>query len=222
MNGKRLLTLAAFAAIAMTAIPASAVVPPQNITVKWNTQAVGSLALATNYSATGAQGLGAPAIALTNNGGSGLCTATGSGSEVASTVNFGSVTPDGVKYTDCMYENGVTAAVVTSDSAGYNLAEKATAGYPTPGFLLCLLPNGTFANNLAVTQSGRAGVAPSIVSTSACPGGDFLMDTTGATLLTSAAQTASTNLGGDVELVLAPNATSGAQSVTVTYTLTLN
>ena len=48
------------------------------------------------------------------------------------------------------------------------------------------------------------------------------MNGAGGTLLSTAAATTGTNLGGDVELVIAPNAPSGAQSVTVTYTLTTN
>jgi len=227
MNGKRLLILAAFAALATVAMPSAfASTVTNTITVKWNTQILSSITMVTQYSAAGAQGNAVPTITSNLNGGAGICTAGGGGAEANLTANFGNVTPDSTKFTDCMYPNGVNAAVVSSDANGYNVAEKATAGYVTgSGYLLCLLPNGVYANNLAVTQSARAGVVPSIVSTAVCPGGDFLMDTTGATILPNTGAggtTALTNLGGDIELVLGPNAPSGAITATITYTLTNN
>src|ERR1700679_2817405 len=92
MNGKRLLILAAFAAFASFAMPAAFAGTTSNqvnITVKWNTLAVGTLVINTNYSATGAQQLTAPSILTNVNSGVGTCSLTGIGSEAAQTVNFG-------------------------------------------------------------------------------------------------------------------------------------
>ena len=120
MNGKRLLILAAFAAFASFAMPAAFASSLSNtvpITIKWNTQAVGSMIVNTNYSAAGAQGLGAPTIFTNTNTGAGTCTAAGGGPESAATVNFGNVGADGTKFTDCLYKNSFIATISTSDPA---------------------------------------------------------------------------------------------------------
>uniref|UniRef100_E6Q473 Uncharacterized protein n=1 Tax=mine drainage metagenome TaxID=410659 RepID=E6Q473_9ZZZZ len=229
MNTKRIIALASFAALVISTAPAFAASP--TVTIDWNTQKIASIVLTSQYNGTplGSHNTGAETIYPNLNTGAGVCAAsdteagagTSNGTTNAAIVNFGNVTPDALQYTDCMEVNALNAVVETNDSLGYSVTEAATAGYPASGFLLCLLPNGTYANNLAATASGRA-AAPSIVSTASCPGGDFAMNGTGATLLSAAAATTGTNLGGDVELVIAPNAPSGAQAVTVTYTLTTN
>jgi hypothetical protein len=222
MNGKRLLILAAFAAFASFAAPAAyaGVISNQvNITVKWNTQAVGTLVVNTNYSAAGAQGLGAPTILTGTNGGVGTCTANGVGSEAPGTVNFGSVSADGTHFTDCQYKNGFNAIITTSDPNGYQLGYVATAALPA-GYGLCAIHNGAWANNMAVTQSVAAAATVNTVAT--CTTGDR-MDSTGTpNAFSVAAATAGTNLGADVELVMPANASIGAQSVTEQFTLTLN
>ena len=220
MNTKRTLALATFAALVISTAPAFAASP--TVTVDWNTQKIASIVLTTQYNGSplGTHNLGAETIDANLNTGAGICQASDTEGS-SGIINFGAVTPDVAQYTDCMELNAVNAAIGTNDSLGYSVTEAATAGYPASGFLLCLLPNGTYANNLAATASARA-AAPSIVSTTACPAGDFAMNGTGGTLLSTAAATTGTNLGGDVELVIAPNAPSGAQSVTVTYTLTTN
>jgi hypothetical protein len=224
MNGKRLLILAAFAAFATIAMPSAfaGVTSNQvNITVKWNTQAVGSLIINTNYSATGAQQLTAPSILTNANTGTGTCTANGAGSEVAQTDNFGNVTADGTKFTNCQYKNAWIATLSTSDPNGYTLGFAATAGFPAT-YQLCAIPNGTWANNMAVTQSSASGSATSITSTT-CPGGDFQMNTAGSpSAFTATAATTSTNLGADADLVIPNNAAIGATSATEQFTLTLN
>jgi hypothetical protein len=225
MNGKRLLILAAFAAIATMIAPAvyaaGTISNQSNITVKWNTQAIGSLILATNYSATGAQGLAAPTIYTNANSGGGSCTANGVGSEAAGTVNFGNVSSDVAKYTDCQYKNAAIATITTSDPNGYVLGVASVSGWPASGYQLCALPNGTWANNMAVTQS-TASAATSIVSDTCPASPDFAIGGTGtASAFTSAAATAGTNLGADYNLVINNAAPIANNSVIVQYTLTL-
>jgi hypothetical protein len=224
MNGKRLLILAAFAAFATIVMPAAfagTISNQANITVKWNTQAVGSMVINTNYSGTGAQQLTAPSILQNLNGGStGSCSATGVGSEAAATVNFGNVTADGVDATNCQYKNAFIATIITSDPNGYILGYKATAGFPASGYNLCAIHNGTWANNMVVTQSSAAS-ATSNTSTASCTTGDEMNTTGTTTAFTSAANTAGTNLGGDIDLTIAANAPIANNSVTEQFTLTL-
>ncbi len=222
MNTKRTLALAAFAALIISTAPAFAATTG-TVTVSWDTQKIGSIVLTTQYNGSplGTHNTGAETIYLNNDStGAGVCQASDT-EATSGTIGFGAVTPDALVYTDCMEINALNAVVQTNDAAGYSVTEAATSGYPASGFLLCLLPNGTYANNLAATASARA-AAPLIASTTACPSGDFAMNSTGGTLLASSAATTNTNLGGDVELAIGPNAPTGPQSVIVTYTLTLN
>lgn len=223
MNGKRLLILAAFAAFASFAMPAAFAATTSNqvnITVKWNTLAVGTLVINTNYSGTGAQQLTAPTILTNVNGGVGTCSAAGNGSEVAQTVNFGNVTADGTHFTNCQYKNGFIATITTSDPNGYTLGFVATAAIPA-GYGLCAIHNGTWANNMAVTPSVAA-TATSITAAPACSAGDRMDSTGSPAAFTTAASTAGTNLGADVNLVVPNNASIVAGNVTEQFTLTLN
>ncbi len=223
MNGRRFLIVAIFAVAATVTMPAAfaGVTSNQvNITIKWNTQAVGSLVLATNYSATGAQQLTAPTILQNQNGGGGTCTANGVGSEAAGTANFGNVSADGVKFTNCQYKNGFVATITTSDPGGYILGYAATAGFPA-GYGLCAIHNGAWVNDMAVTQSAAA-AATSITAAPACSTGDRMDGTGTANAFTSAAATNGTNLGADINLVIPNNATIVNASVTEQFTLTLN
>jgi hypothetical protein len=222
MNGKRLLILAAFAAFASFAMPAAfagTTSNQSNITVKWNTLAVGSLVINTNYSATGAQQLTAPTILTNVNGGLGTCSAAGVGSEAAQTVNFGNVTADGTHFTNCQYKNGFNATVITSDPAGYTVGYAALT-FPA-GYGLCAIHNGTWANGGAVVPSAAA-TATSITAAPACSTGDR-MDTTGtANAFTAAASTTGTNLGADVNLVIPNSASIVNETLSEQFTLTLN
>jgi hypothetical protein len=243
MNGKRLLLLAAFGALATVCMPSAfASTITNTITVKWNTQSISTLLVTTNYSATGAQQLTAPSIITNANGGTGTCTAAGAGSEASQVANFGSVTPDGTSnYTDCLYKNGANAFVASTDSNGYSLAVAGTtpaSGVANP-YKLCLLPNPAAGwtapaggGAVAVVQTVRV-AAPAVTNATACnavesnkgidlatlggTGGTIQASTSGANATTSGA-----NYGGDILLGIPPLASSGAQSVTVTYTLTLN
>lgn len=230
---KKLIAIAALASLAIPALPTVAATVTKTVVVKWNTQAVATLAVATNYDATGAQQLTAPSILQTQNGGNGVCSANGGGSETAADVNFGNVTPDtGSNYTNCLYKNAVNAQVVTS-STNWNLAEKVTTGSVPADTILCAYPNGgatwpLSAATLSATQSARA-AAPSITSL-ACPGAgvSVAVDSTGATLAneTNAFSSASpANIGQDFDLTLKPLAAASGGSptqITVTYTLTAN
>ena len=231
MKIKKFAALASFAAVLATMAPALAANPTGTVTIKWDTQSIATMTLTTNYSATGAQGLGAPAIFQNVNGGaaSAGCTATGAGSEVAQTVNFGFVTPDSAKYVNCLYDNGINAAVATNDTLGYAVNVQETTAPTSPAsYMLCLLPNGTYSNTGAVAQSTRTSNAlvTSIVTTTAsgtsCGAGNTTIWGTSEALYSSAAATAGANFGADVELVIAPNAPTGANQGVVTYTMALN
>ena len=233
MNGKRLLILAAFAAFASIVMPAAfagTISNQGNITVKWDTLAVGSMALVSNYSATGAQGNGAPAIVQTQNTGTGTCTTNGVGSEANATVNFGNVTADAsTHYTDCQYRNAALATVVSSDPSWTVTTQNITGALPA-NYAICLLENGSansaggtaWAINGAVFQDNTG--AATAVTTSTCPttNGFSVGSTTAATAFTGTATTTGTNLGADYILVIPPGGVLGNQLFNVQYTLTLN
>ncbi|HTU69902.1 MAG TPA: hypothetical protein VMF11_06235 [Candidatus Baltobacteraceae bacterium] len=232
MITKRIAALAALSAIISMAAPAMAAAP--TITVKWNTQTISTFVVTTQASAAETHSGTAENIYWGGNGStSSGCAGTtdtasaGTDNSANGTVNFGSVTPDAADYTDCLEVNAVNAYVATNDSNGYNVTVQATSAVPSNyaaaanGAYLCLLPNGTWANNLAYTASTR-NAAVAITSTTACPAGDFGVASSAATtLLAETASTAATNIPQDMELVLGPNASSTGQvAMVVTYTLT--
>ncbi|MHB8462839.1 MAG: hypothetical protein ACYDA1_09340, partial [Vulcanimicrobiaceae bacterium] len=207
------------------------------VTVKWNTQAVGSITLVGQYNGApvGSHNLGAETIYAALNGGAGnACTLSDTEPAGAPVVNFGNVTPDATVFTDCMEVNALDSQVVTNDTTGWKVAEQATAGIPAgTNFELCSYPNGgtfPFGNVAALPATASARAAAVInTSTTACSGGGnpifasgasaaFTLNTTNTNAFTAATPA---NFGEDYELVLGPSAPSGAQSVTVTYTLTL-
>lgn len=237
MNTKRFAALAAFAALLTTAGPAVAANPTGQVTVKWNTQTLAAITMYTQTTASKTSA--APAANDIYWGGNGSttsgCNGTtdtasagkdgsgGNGAWAALTVNFGNVTPDAADYTNCLEINAIDAYVTTNDSAGYTVSY-AISGQPanyaaaSNGALLCLLQNGTWANGLAWTASARV-AAVSMTSTTACSSGTALVSA-GGPLLTSAASTTGTELNGDLQLNLGPNASTGSATTTVTYTLT--
>ena len=230
---KKLMSLAAVAAIAAaTALPAGAVTQTGSVTVKWNVTVTAALALNTNYSATGAQGLGAPTI-LKSTGPAGnaseACTAAAS--EVAATVNFNQITPDPAlaSNTDCLYKNAVDAQV-TTNSTNWTLGEYATAALPA-GATLCAYPNNfasfpltiAAAGTAPATQSARGAYADN--TTCAAAAAVLPAAATSTNIVTSAAQPftgAPAHIGEDLALLLTPAAATGAQTVTVTYSLVAN
>jgi hypothetical protein len=230
MNGKRLLLLGAFAALASFAVPAAYANTLSNtvpITVKWNTQAIGSLVLHTNYApATGLNNPGANVVLTNNNGGVGTCAPAGGGN-VDGTVDFGNVSADITHITNCQFVNAVNAIITTADPAGYELGEYAAAALPG-GYNLCLLQNGSWANNTALPSAGFAGPNAQPLS-AACVGGtqtNFVVtnNATPGTILQDnpGAATAKTEMGMDMGLVIGASAAVGAQAPVINYTLTLH
>src|SRR5579862_6122875 len=164
MKLKNILALATMAGIITAAAPALAVTTKTaTVTVKWNTSAIASLTLHSDYNASGTFGAAASAIVNNLNTGSGSCTATGQthSDGPPPVVDFGSVSPDFSVFTDCLYENAINA-VINTNSTNWSLGVAATAGYPASGFALCGLANtaaGTFpvanAAVLSATQTTR-------------------------------------------------------------------
>jgi hypothetical protein len=234
MNGKRIAALAFISALVTTGA-ANAANPTGTVTIKWNTQQLASLSLVTNYSAAGAQQLTAPTIIAQLNGGTGACTATGTGSEAANTVNFGNVTPDASNTTDCLYENGVLAKYSTNDSLGYSLTvQETTAATQDAAKLLCYAPNGS-QTSAAVVPSAHTTVATIPVVTTVtqtsvaiantnCTGTNLGIVSVGAATIASAAAPTAGNqyAGGDIELALKANAPAVNDQAVATWTLVLN
>lgn len=231
MNLKKALVLASIAALALPALPANAATTG-TIQVKWNTQAVGTLALHTQYDGApvGQHKATAETIYAATNGGAGTCQASDTSPDL--TVNFGNVTPDSANVTDCLEINAVNAIVATNDTTGWNVSEAVTAGLaPAANYSMCAYPNGSaswpFANAaaMAATASARA-AAVTAATIGTCSGGgqllngtSFQMNTTNTNAFTAASPA---NIGEDLELLIGAAAPLGAQTETVTFTLTLN
>ena len=229
MNGKRIVALAALAAL-VTSGSAYAANPTQAVTIKWNTQQLATLVVTTNYTSTiNTQAATAGSLLANANGGAGTCTATSPGNNPL-TVDFGNVAPDTVKYTDCLFLNGADAAYATNDTNGYSLTvQETTAATHDANKLLCYLPNGS-QTAAAPVVTARAAV-PSIAAvtqtdatcSAAVAGAVAIKSASASTITSGAAATAGTlTAGGDIELVIQPNAPSGADQTIATWTLVLN
>lgn len=236
-NVKKLLSLAALAAIlGSTSLPAGAAATTKTgtVTVKWNVSVAANLTLTTDYGATGTQGgAGVPSILTSANGGSGTCTAPGAAPSAGPppVVDFGIIAPDAAltANTDCLYKNAVDAQVTTNSTnwtLGASISSAAVAGST-----VCLYPNN-FASFPATIAA--AGTAPATQSTRAtyadnttCAAAAATLSTTASSvnLISSAAQpfTASpAHVGSDLALLLSPTSPTGAQTVTLTYSLVAN
>lgn len=230
---KKLIAAATLAALVTAASPAFATTTTKTITVKWNTQAIASLTLHTDYSATGVFGASAGSILAQTNGGSGnACTATDP-TNTDLIDDFGAITPDSAVFTDCLYKNAVNA-IVSTNSVSWTLGVAATAGYVAANGTLCGYANngGTgfpfaAAAAHAVSQTTRV-AAVTNTSAGACAAGGgpaILMDGTGTTsniVSETHAFTAASpaNFGMDIEVAVPANAPTGTTTVTETYTLT--
>lgn len=228
---KKLLSLATLAAVVgATALPAAAANPTGNVTVKWNIAATGTLALNQNYSAAGAAQTTAPTIvSMAAMPGGASCTAAGAGSEVAGTVNFGSIAPpsSGTANSACQYKNAINAVVTTNDSNGWSITEALSAALGA-GYGLCAIANGfTWGAAAGATMSATQSAATNAIApsgTNTCAAGANALSTTAATAMTNANAFPSTaaNVGEDFELLVPPLASFGAGTATVVYTLVLN
>jgi len=224
MNGKRLLILAAFAALASFAMPAALTANTlsntASVTVKWNTQALGSLVLHTNYLAS--SGINNASAQYVGKAGGGNCTATGGGN-IDGTVDFGIVSASPTVTTNCQFANAVNAIITSNDPTGYILSDELAASIGT--YNLCLTENGSWANNNTLpTNSSILPAGAALAQTASCSlGTSFpVAVSTYNQIFTAAAATATTELGMDINLILPAAATVGATSATLNYQLILN
>jgi hypothetical protein len=238
MNTKHLTALMALGAVLSAAAPAAAATQTGSVTVEWNYAITATLNMYTQTTASATHGSGSTVYWGGNGSTVSGCenttdTATaGTDASANKTVNYGNVVADSVKYTDCLETNAIDLNYITNDSAGANFSVTET-GAPTDydtatnGSLLCIMPNGwavgtTGAANPAWTTSARNATNATVVATNACPAGDQAITSANTEFFDSNASTANADLNQDLDLVLGPQAQSGQQTLTVTYTLTTN
>jgi hypothetical protein len=242
MNIKRIAALATLGALISTVGPAIAANPTQNITVKWNTQQLATILVTTQASAAQTRnGAGEevywasnPAGSLTSGCAGTVATASaGLDTTGANTVDFGNVSIDTAKVTECLEVNAASVYVVTNDANGYNVGVQASAGTPaayntTGGPAVCTFVNGTDVNNAPYAASARVAAVTEASPTTATPCSAGISVPTAANLTNLLAATGAgnsttgTDLNTDMELVEPANAASGAVIATFTYTLGLN
>lgn len=235
MNTKRIAALLTLGALLSTAAPALAVTQTGTVNVEWNYSITATLTMYTQTTASQTHTVPAANDIFTQaNGGAGQCNGSAGASKdpgVNLNVNYGLVVADGVDYTNCLEINAIDAYVVTNDSLGAALTVQASAGAPTAydtasnGSLLCILPDGVWntSGNTAWTASVR-GAAVSMLSTIACSSGTLVpaAPTAATNILALTKATTGSDLNSDVQLNMGPSMQSGAQNVTLTYTLTTN
>jgi len=237
---KKLLSIATagLIATALTTAPSYAATANGSVLVKWNVQVNASMALATNYDATGANNATNSTMKVLNNGGTGTCVGP-AGTNVAGTVDYGLVTTDAAKVTFCGYEDSVVAKIITNSAAGgWNLSE-AVGAAPVGGFTICPIGIGPLAGfgapgapatYTAASAYSVADPTTGFGATTACLGtalgGAAGLTTTAANIasanFTAATPAAGSFFGEAYVLGVPANAASGAQSITVNYILTAN
>ena len=203
------------------------------MTINWNTTVVGSLVLNTNYDSSGnAVTTSPPTFLIQANGGVGTCTQATNAAN--GTLDFGSDPSDtGAAYTACDYENAIVAQVVTN-STNWDL-EQQTSGAVPANYTLCALPNNatnTFSNaaypGTVVQFSGTSRNATAFGATAACPthsqnsttgGAAQTLSTTNQYLVHGYTTAGTEWIGEDIALITAPLATTGAQTLTLNFTL---
>jgi hypothetical protein len=248
MNIKRLAALVTLGALLSTAAPALAVTQNGTVNVEWNYAITATIKVYTQSTESGSFGAASSVTPAANDiywGGNGSttsgCNGTtdtvnagkdgsgGNGAWATGVVNFGLVVADSTDYTNCLETNAVDAYIVTNDSLGAAVTVQATAGVPSAydtasnGSLLCILPNGTWSTtgNTAWTTSARS--APvAMSSTTACSSGTLVPTASAASILALTKSTTGSDLNQDMQLNMGPQMQSGAQSVTLTYTITSN
>lgn len=235
-NVKKLLSLAALAAVVgATAMPAAAATQTGSAIVKWNTSVAATLTLVTTYNNTGAS------IANAALYGAPAATCANMTTEVSGTLDYGTITPSLSANVNCLYTNAVDANVVTN-SASWNLYEEMNTPSPAAlsGYKFCAYPNSGYAS-FPATVSSAVAVASSVsgrsaatADTTTCGGGSVTIPFNGAGApATSAGMQAVANsttpvtgtgtwVGEDLEMLIAPGATSGAGQYTLYYLLVAN
>lgn len=250
MNTKRLAALVALSALLSTAAPAMAVTQTGTVQVEWNYAITATLHVYTQTTESGSNGAAAssapaandiywasdPAGSVSSGCNGTVATANagkdgsgGNGAWATGVVNFGNVVADSTDYTNCLETNAIDAYLVTNDSLGANLTVQATAGVPSAydtasnGSLLCILPANTWSTtgNTAWAASSRV-AAVAMNSTTACSSGTLVPSASAATLLALTKSTTGSDINQDLQLNMGPQMQSGAQTVTLTYTLTTN
>ena len=250
MNIKRLAALVTLGALLSTAAPALAVTQNGTVNVEWNYAITATIKVYTQSTESGSFGAAssvtpaandiywgsAPAGSVSSGCNGTVATASagkdgsgGNGAWATGVVNFGNVVADSTDYTNCLETNAVDAYIVTNDSLGAAVTVQATAGVPSAydtasnGSLLCILPNGTWSTtgNTAWTTSARS-AAVSMNSTTACSSGTLVPTASATNILALTKSTTGSDLNQDIQLNMGPQMQSGAQSVTLTYTITSN
>jgi hypothetical protein len=245
MKIKRIAALLTLGALLSTAAPALAVTQNGTVNVEWNYAITATIVMYTQTTASKTSVTPAandiywassPAGSLVSGCNNTTATAAagkdgggGNGAWATGVVNFGLVVADSTDYTNCLEINAVDAYIVTNDSLGANVTVQATAGVPSAydtaanGSLLCILPDGAWntTGNTAWTASARA-AAVSMNSTTACSAGTLVPSASAANILALTKATTGSDLNHDIQLNMGPQMQSGAQAVTLTYTITSN
>jgi hypothetical protein len=236
-NVKKLLALATLVTLALPALPAAAATNATGTaTVKWNTTVAATLTLTTTYSWSSPT-LTSGASATLYTGTAGTC-ANQSG-ETNGTVNYGTITPSLTANVNCLYIDAVNANL-TTNSSSWTMYEQMNTPSPAAlsGYTFCAYPNGYASFPAAVSatanpvNSGRsAGTADtttcgaSAVAIPTSTGTGVLSSSTGtATIATGTVATGAsgTNVGEDLEMLIAPGATSGADQYSLQYLVIAN
>jgi hypothetical protein len=242
-NVKKLMSLAAFAGlVATTMAPAMAA---NTVTIKWNVTAIASLILEGNYSNTGAGGT--TALAPLTVGGGTNCAAGGAApvgnGSTALTIDFGNITPSATSVVGCVGLNAAEAQVSTNDTSGVQVQEALSTAPAQAGAAICgvSVQGGKAAawsaTGMSTATLTAAGAFDSTDTTAAswagtsCAGLTYGGTSVGATQLAAAASTiVNTNnntlnpfyQGEDYVVMIPANASKGADSGVVTYTLVTN
>jgi hypothetical protein len=240
-NVKKLLSLAALAALAVPALPATAATnATNNAIVKWNTQVAASITLTTTYNWSSPT-LSSSGSATLYTGTAGTCASqTG---ETNGTINFGNISPSMSGSVNCLYTNAVNANVQTNSTSWtmyeeMNTPLNAGSAATLTGYTFCAYPNGyasfpaTISSVASASNSTRSAAT---TDTTTCGAGSVTIPQSATTgVLASSAGTATiatgsvasgaagTNIGEDLEMLIAPTATSGADQYSLQYLVIAN
>ncbi|GAC1582250.1 MAG: hypothetical protein NVS3B7_17610 [Candidatus Elarobacter sp.] len=135
---KRLLIIAALlAAPFATAGSASAATTSYgSARLQWTTAPAATMTIVSQYNAAGAQGNGTPQLLPSA---AGIC--AGSGSETNFTLSFGTMTPQALVASGCLYKNALAVSIQTNDASGYAISQYLDSA-PGSGVGICAYPNG--------------------------------------------------------------------------------